>query len=135
MSILKSLIQPVTSILDKFIPDADTKQKIAHEIATMAEKYAHESAMAQIEVNKTEARHRNLFVAGWRPAVGWVCVLSMASNFLVIPMANFTLALADSTVNIPLIDLSTMMPVLLGMLGLGAFRTVEKTKGVKNGTT
>ena len=135
MSILKSLIQPVTSILDKFIPDADTKQKIAHEIATMAEKYAHESAMAQIEVNKTEARHRNLFVAGWRPAVGWVCVLSMASNFLVIPMANFTLALADSTVNIPLIDLSTMMPVLMGMLGLGALRTVEKTKGVKNGTT
>ncbi len=135
MNILKSLIQPVTSILDKFIPDADTKQKIAHEIATMAEKYAHESAMAQIEVNKTEARHRNLFVAGWRPAVGWVCVLSMASNFLVIPMANFTLALADSTVNIPLIDLSTMMPVLMGMLGLGALRTVEKTKGVKNGTT
>ena len=44
MSILKSLIQPVTSILDKFIPDADTKQKIAHEIATMAEKYAHETA-------------------------------------------------------------------------------------------
>ena len=91
--------------------------------------------MAQIEVNKTEAGHRNLFVAGWRPAVGWVCVLSMASNFLVIPMANFTLALADSTVNIPLIDLSTMMPVLMGMLGLGALRTVEKTKGVKNGTT
>ena len=135
MSILKSLIQPVTSILDKFIPDADTKQKIAHEIATMAEKHAHESAMAQIEVNKTKAGHRNLFVAGWRPAVGWVCVLSMASNFLVIPMANFTLALADSTVNIPLIDLSTMMPVLMGMLGLGALRTVEKTKGVKNGTT
>jgi len=135
MSILKSLIQPVTSILDKFIPDADTKQKIAHEVATMAEKYAHESAMAQIEVNKTEAGHRNLFVAGWRPAVGWVCVLSMASNFLVIPMANFTLALADSSVNIPLIDLSTMMPVLMGMLGLGVLRTVEKTKGVKNGTT
>ena len=135
MSILTSLIQPVTSILDKFIPDADTKQKIAHEIATMAQKHAHESAMAQIEVNKTEARHRNLFVAGWRPAVGWTCCFAMASNFLVIPMANFTLALADSTVNIPLIDLSTMMPVLMGMLGLGALRTVEKTKGVKNGTT
>ena len=135
MSILKSLIQPVTSILDKFIPDADVKQKIAHEIATMAQKHAHESAMAQIEVNKAEAGHKNLFVAGWRPAVGWVCVLSMASNFLVIPMANFALALADSTISIPLIDLSTMMPVLMGMLGLGALRTVEKTKGVKNGTT
>jgi len=135
MSILKSLIQPVTSILDKFIPDADVKQKIAHEIATMAQKHAHESAMAQIEVNKAEAGHKNLFVAGWRPAVGWTCCLAMASNFLVIPMANFALALADSTISIPLIDLSTMMPVLMGMLGLGAMRTVEKTKGVKNGTT
>lgn len=131
MSILNALIQPVTSILDKVIPDADTKQKIAHEIATMAESHAHEIAIAQIGVNKAEATSKNLFVAGWRPAVGWVCCLGMASNFLVIPLANFALALSDSTIVVPLIDLSTMMPVLMGMLGLGALRTVEKTKGVK----
>lgn len=131
MSILNALIQPVTSILDKVIPDADTKQRIAHEIATMAESHAHEIATAQIEVNKTEAASKNLFVAGWRPAVGWVCCLGMAGNFLVIPLANFTLALSGSSVVVPLIDLSTMMPVLMGMLGLGALRTVEKTKGVK----
>ena len=64
MSILNALIQPVTSILDKVIPDADTKQRIAHEIATMAESHAHEIATAQIEVNKTEAASKNLFVAG-----------------------------------------------------------------------
>ncbi len=131
MSILNALIQPVTSILDKVIPDADTKQKIAHEIATMAESHAHEIAVAQIGVNKAEAASKNLFVAGWRPAVGWVCCLGMASNFLVIPVANFALALSGSSVVVPLIDLSTMMPVLMGMLGLGALRTVEKTKGVK----
>ena len=131
MSIITALIQPVTNLLDKVIPDADTKQRIAHEIATMTESHAHEIAKAQIEVNKTEAGNKNLFVAGWRPAVGWVCCLGMAGNFLVIPLANFTLALSGSSVVVPLIDLSTMMPVLMGMLGLGALRTVEKTKGVK----
>lgn len=131
MSIITALIQPVTKLLDKVIPDADTKQRIAHEIATLAETQAHEIAKAQIEVNKTEAGNKNLFVAGWRPAVGWVCCLGMASNFLVIPLANFALAVSGSSVVVPLIDLSTMMPVLMGMLGLGAFRTFEKTKGVK----
>ena len=131
MSILSALIQPVTKLLDKVIPDADTKQRIAHEIATMAETHANEIAKAQIGVNKTEAGHKNLFVAGWRPAVGWTCCLGMAGNFLVIPMANFALALSGSPVHIPLIALSEMMPVLMGMLGLGALRTVEKTKGVK----
>jgi hypothetical protein len=127
MSIISALIQPVTSILDKVIPDADTKQRIAHEIATQV----HTIAQAQIEVNKTEAKHKDLFVAGWRPAVGWVTCLGMAGNFLVIPMANFTLALSGSAITVPLIDLSTMMPVLMGMLGLGGLRTYEKTKGVK----
>lgn len=128
---IQQLIGPVTGLLDKFIEDKDKKNAIAHELATMAERHAQELAKAQLEVNKTEAAHKNLFVAGWRPAVGWVCCLGMASNFLVIPMANFALALSDSTIIIPLIELSEMMPVLLGMLGLGAMRTVEKAKGVQ----
>ena len=128
---IQALIGPVTGLLDKFIEDKDKKNAIAHELATMAERHAQELAKGQLEVNKTEAAHKNLFVAGWRPAVGWVCCLGMASNFLVIPMANFALALSDSTIIIPLIELSEMMPVLLGMLGLGAMRTVEKAKGVQ----
>jgi len=131
MSILTSLIQPVTKLLDKVIPDADTKMQIAREIAVMADTHAHQLAEAQIEVNKTEAQSKDLFVAGWRPAVGWTCCLGMAGNFLVIPMANFALALSGSPIVIPLIDLSTMLPVLMGMLGLGGLRTYEKTKGVK----
>jgi|TARA_R110000764_G_scaffold990_1_gene3681 hypothetical protein len=130
MSILASLVGPVTSLLDKFIPDADKKNAIAFELATLAEKHAQELAKGQLEVNKTEAAHKNLFVAGWRPAVGWVCCLGMASNFIVIPMANFALALSSSPITVPLIELSEMMPVLLGMLGLGAMRTVERAKGV-----
>ena len=128
---IQQLIGPVSGLLDKFIEDKDKKNAIAFELSTMAEKHAQELAKAQLEVNKTEAAHRSLFVSGWRPAVGWTCCLGLASNYLLIPMANFALALADSTIEIPVLDMATMMPVLMGMLGLGAMRTVEKTKKVQ----
>jgi|TARA_B100001059_G_C17681361_1_gene499906 hypothetical protein len=131
MSILPSLIEPISSLLDKFVENKDQKNLLAHRIATMAERHAHELAKGQLEVNKVEAAHNNMFVAGWRPAVGWICAMGMAGNFILIPMANFILALVESEIVIPLIALSEMMPVLLGMLGLGAMRTVEKAKGVQ----
>lgn len=128
--LIESLISPITSLLDKFIEDKDQKNSLAHEIATMSQKYAQESALAQIEVNKVEAASSSMFVSGWRPAVAWVCTLGMASNFIVIPMTNFVLAMFESAITIPLIDTATMMPVLMGMLGLGAMRSVEKIKKV-----
>jgi hypothetical protein len=128
---LSQLIGPVTGLLDKFIEDKDKKNAIAFELSTMAERHAQELAKAQLEVNKAEAAHKSLFVAGWRPAVGWVCVAGMAGNFIVIPLANFALALSGTAITIPLVALSEMMPVLMGMLGLGAMRTAEKVKGVQ----
>tara|TARA_R110002153_G_scaffold219908_1_gene372397 strand:+ start:141 stop:515 length:375 start_codon:yes stop_codon:yes gene_type:complete len=119
------LIKPVTKLLDKWIPDADTKQKIAHEIATMSQTFAQEIALAQIEVNKAEAGG-NWFQAGWRPATGWVCVAGFAVNFLISPIA------AGFGVDIPQADISTMLPVLMGMLGLGGLRTYEKNKLIQN---
>ncbi len=127
---LQALIGPVAGLLDKFIEDKDTKNALAHEISTMAERHAQELAKGQLEVNKVEAASKSMFVAGWRPAVGWVCVLGMASNYILIPVSNFGLALAESDVVVPLIDTSTMMPVLMGMLGLGVMRSVEKVQGV-----
>lgn len=131
LTILSSLIGPVSALLDKAVPDKDLREKLAHDIATMAERHAHEQVQAQLEINKTEAAHKNLFVAGWRPACGWVCVLGMAGNFLVIPLANMTLELLETGVKVPMIDLSTMLPVLMGMLGLGGLRTFEKVKGAQ----
>ena len=128
---LGSLVGPVTGLLDKFIEDKDVKNKLAHEVATMSEKHAQELAKGQMEINKTEAAHKSLFVAGWRPAIGWICGLGMASNFILIPMANFILALTGSAVVVPLLDTGEMMPVLMGMLGLGAMRTYEKKQGVQ----
>jgi hypothetical protein len=130
LNLLGSLIGPVTGLLDKFIEDKDTKNALAHEIATLSQKQAQEAMIAQLEVNKTEAAHKSLFVAGWRPFIGWVCGLGFFSNFIVIPVANFVLQLLSNPVVIPMIDTSQMMPVLMGMLGLGAMRTVEKVQKV-----
>ena len=130
LGVLSALIGPVSTILDKVIPDKDFREKLAHEIATMAEQHTQAQVMAQIEVNKVEAAHSSMFVAGWRPAIGWICALGMAGNFLVIPFANMALELSKTGVVIPMIALSEMMPVLMGMLGLGAMRTVEKVKAV-----
>jgi hypothetical protein len=121
---LSSLIGPATKLLDKFIPDADTKQKIAHELATMSEKHAQEIALAQIKLNTEDAKG-NWFQSGWRPATGWVCVAGFAVNFLISPL------LAGFGIDIPQADTSTMLPVLMGMLGLGGLRTVERLKDKK----
>jgi len=130
VSVFSDLVGPVTGLLDKFGEDKDQKNALAHEISTMAERHSQEQMLAQLEVNKVEAASSSIFVSGWRPATGWVCVLGMAGNFIVTPFANFVLALLEVQVFIPLVPLDTMLPVLLGLLGLGGLRTLEKAKGV-----
>ena len=127
---IEHLIGPVTGLLDKFVEDKDQKAKLAHEIATLAERQAHEIAKAQIEVNRSESQSGSVFIGGWRPATGWVCVLGFGVNFLVIPLTNLFLSITENPLLVPSLDVSEMMPVLLGMLGLGSMRTVEKTKNV-----
>jgi hypothetical protein len=127
---LESLIGPVTGLLDKFIEDKDQKVKLAHEIATMSQKYAQEIAKGQMAINQVEAAHNSLFISGWRPALGWVAVLGMFGNYITIPFTNFAMALLEIDITIPLIPLETMMPIVMGMLGLGGLRTFEKHKGV-----
>ena len=107
-----------------------TKEQLEYEIKTLAERQAHEIQLAQIDVNKEEAKSNSLFVSGWRPAVGWVCTLGFAVNFLLGPLATFAAGLMGSGIVFPMVDLSAMMPVLLGMLGLGGLRTYEKVNGV-----
>ena len=128
---IASLIPAVSGLLDKFIEDKDKKNAMAHEIATMAEKAAHEAAMAQIGVNKAEAGHRSIFVAGWRPFVGWVCAIALAYHFVLQPILVFGMAAANVTpLTLPQFDMDSLMTVLLGMLGLGGLRSYEKTKGL-----
>jgi hypothetical protein len=118
---LSALIAPITGLLDKVIPDADTKVKIAHELATMSERHAQEVTLQQIEVLKADAKG-NWFQSSWRPLAGYVSVLGMAVNFLVSPIA------AGFGVVIPQADMSVMMPLLLGMLGISGMRSFDKVK-------
>lgn len=128
---IEALIAPVTSLLDKFIPDADERNRLAHEIATMSERHAHELAKGQIEINKISAAHKSMFVAGWRPFVGWSCGVAMAWHFVGQPIAVFVIAYAGvETPPLPVFEMESLLTVLLGMLGLGSLRTYEKTKQV-----
>tara|TARA_R100001079_G_scaffold109568_1_gene82699 strand:+ start:935 stop:1318 length:384 start_codon:yes stop_codon:yes gene_type:complete len=123
MSILGSLLEPATKLLDKVIEDKDQKNALAHEIATMAERHAQQLAQGQLDVNKVEAAHKSLFVAGWRPAVGWVCAIGLFYNVI---LAN----IIGIWVDLPEIDTTLLVPVMMGMLGLGAMRSYEKVQGV-----
>lgn len=128
---LQALIGPVTGLLDKFIEDKDQKAKLAHDLATMAERHAQELAKGQIEINKAEAQHRSMFVAGWRPFIGWTCGVALAYHFVLAPLILFGAGWAGVTIpDLPSFDMNSLMTVLLGMLGLGGLRTFEKTKGL-----
>ena len=88
---IQALIGPATKLLGKFIEDKDTKNKLAHELATMAERHAQELAKSQIEVNKAEAQSRHWFVASWRPFIGWTCDIALMWHFVLSQFIYFLL--------------------------------------------
>ena len=131
MSLLSSLIGPVTGILDKVIPDSDMKAKLAHEIATMSDNHAQQALLAQLEINKAEAASGSLFKGGWRPFVGWICGFALLYHFILCPLIIFVVTLSGAAIPpLPEFDMGSLMTVLLGMLGIGGLRTFEKQKGL-----
>jgi hypothetical protein len=93
-------------------------------------------AKLQIQVNIEEAKHANIFVSGWRPAVGWCCAAAFAYSYVLLPFLQFvvfTFGTAEMAAQLklaPALELSEMVPVLFGMLGLSGLRTAERIKGV-----
>ena len=120
---LNLLVPAVTGLLDKFIPDKDEANRLAYEISTLAEKQAHESAMAQIKVNQEQAKHPSIFVSGARPAIMWICALGLL-------YAVFLHPILDIWFEMPVINTDVLMPTMMGLLGLGGMRSVEKYKGI-----
>ena len=128
---LTAFLAPALSILEKVIPDKKQREKLAHELATMAERHAHEMALAQIELNKVEAASDKLFKSGWRPAIGWICGAAFAYHFVLQPVLIFFLTLLGAEIpELPKFEMEALMTVLLGLLGLGGLRTFEKFKHV-----
>ena len=131
MSLLNNLIGPATKLLDKFIEDKDQKAKLAHELATMADKLAHEQQLAQLAINKEEASSGSLFKGGWRPCIGWICGIAFGYHFVLQPVIIFVVALVGIKIpELPEFDMGTLLTVLGGMLGIGGLRTYEKQKGL-----
>jgi len=120
---LTALIGPATKLIGKFVRDKDKAAQLSHDIATMAEKHAQELALAQIKLNTEEAKG-NWFQSSWRPLVGWICAISLGINFMISPIC------AGFGITIPQADMSVMMPLLLGMLGIGGLRSLDKIKKV-----
>lgn len=113
-------------IIEKYIPDPQAK--IAAEAALRTDLLSIDKG--QMEVNKAEAAHRSIFVAGWRPWIGWVCGTAFAMHFVVLPLVSVVGIYAGFAAPTITFDMSSLMTVLMGMLGLGGMRSYEKIKGV-----
>lgn len=132
-----ALIPMLGNVFDRLFPDpaaaADAKVKVM-EMAQRGELAYLDAdlklATGQMEVNRAEAQHQSIFVAGWRPAIGWVCAAAFAFKFVVGPAAAVLMTMAGHPITLPEFDFSEMSTILLGMLGLGTLRTVEKIKKV-----
>ena len=119
------------NVLDRFFPDKEKAAEAQRAIESALLENAAQINLAQIEVNKAEAQHRTIFVAGWRPFIGWVCGIALAWHFVGVPVTIFFIAWAGAEVpELPAFDMNSLMTVLMGMLGLGGLRTFEKMKGL-----
>ena len=127
---LQALIGPVTSLVGKFIEDKDQKNKLAHDLATLASRHAQELAKSQIETNKEQAKHPSLFVAGARPAIIWICALGLLTQFFLLPIAEWATAIWMPGVELPKLNAEGLMTLTLSLLGLGGMRSFEKSKKV-----
>ena len=89
-------------------------------------------AQGQLEINRMEATHKSIFVAGWRPFIGWVCGVALAWNFVLYPMVLWYMSIWRPLLEPPpSLDLNQLYPIIVGILGLGAFRSYEKARGAQ----
>jgi hypothetical protein len=118
-----SISDLASTVISKIWPDKSDQERQQLAAAVMV-------VQGQIDVNKEEAKNPSVFVSGWRPFIGWVCGLACAWNWIGLKIALFAAAYSGNALDMQPADISEMLPVLLGMLGLGGFRTFEKINGV-----
>ena len=127
LNLIKDLAPGLGKVAQKFLDGKASEAELDAEADSQELSAEVRIALAQIKLNTQEAAHSSIFVAGWRPFVGWTCAFALAFNFLIFPwLPAFGLVVEP-------LDLSTMMPVLLGMLGIGGLRSWEKLNGLGKG--
>ena len=125
------MVTTIGGIVNKFIPDRDQQAKIQAELSMKLMDMEATMAKAQTEINQVEAGSSNIFVAGWRPCVGWVCATAFAWQFVIQPFFSFAYTLyTKQPAPVVALDHDALNTVLFGLLGLGGFRSWEKVKGV-----
>lgn len=135
LPIVGDIIDAVKDVVLEIIPDKDKKREIALELEKIkdeGDKRLSTEMLAQAEINKVEAGHRSIFVAGWRPFIGWVGGFGLAWTFLIAPFLEFVARLLGWSGQMPQIDASLLMTLVLSLLGVGAFRSYDKAKGTSN---
>ncbi|CAB4124632.1 Holin of 3TMs, for gene-transfer release [uncultured Caudovirales phage] len=126
--LLEALTPIVSKVLD-LIPDPNARQKAQMEMQAQLVQLAAQQAQQQSDVNKVEAANANVFVSGWRPAIGWVCAAAFAWNYVGFPVLAWLLACVGHNVPLrPVLD-GNLMELTLGMLGMGALRSFDKSQG------
>lgn len=125
-----SVVSPIVERVLDFIPNPAEKAKAQLEIQNQLMSAAIAESQGQLEVNKAEAQSANVFIAGWRPAIGWICAIGFGFQFLVVPLAAWFAALTGFDVQLPALDTDNLYNLTMGMLGMGALRSFEKWKGV-----
>jgi len=123
-----SIANLAESAINKIWPDKTEAEKNKFLLLTQELTQSFQVVVKQIEVNIEEAKHESVFVAGWRPAIGWVCGASLAYNYVLQPFLAWLLNVVGVVNNMPALDMGELMTLLLGMLGLGALRSYDKTK-------
>tara|TARA_R110002126_G_scaffold127411_3_gene269616 strand:+ start:114 stop:515 length:402 start_codon:yes stop_codon:yes gene_type:complete len=121
---------PVIDRLTGLIPDPEARAKAREAIEQDLVTAANAALQGQLEINKVEAAHKSLFVAGWRPFIGWACGVGLAWAFVVAPLLASTLAAFGVSAELPAIETENLMELVMGMLGLAGLRTFEKFKDV-----
>lgn len=130
-------LDPVTAIMDiggkvidRLWPDPVQAANAKLELIKLQQSGELAAMTGQLEINKIEAANTSVFVSGWRPAIGWICGAACAWNWVGLPVAKLLLSILGHPITLAPADLTEMMPILLGMLGLGGLRTLEKINGV-----
>jgi len=127
---LQAILPLIGPILDKIIPDKAGAEKAKQEIEKTLIDNASKLNLAQAEINKAEAQHRSVFVAGWRPMIGWSCAIGIFWLFVGHPLIVYLDGLDGVTHPIPTINHDILMELTFAMLGMAGLRTFEKLKGV-----
>ena len=124
------LLPLISTVIDRVVPDKNGANKAKQAIEAELIANATQLNLAQAETNKIEAAHRSIWVAGWRPALGWVSALSFAWIFLLAPITQWVLLLTGNTVVLPVLQSNILLELTFALLGLAGLRTYEKQKGL-----